>query len=274
MKIKYLGTAAAEGLPALYCDCDTCKYALKTGGKEIRTRSQALIDGKLMLDFPADTYFHALTHGVHLPDVHHYLITHTHSDHFYPDDVEMLGPIYSKLDDKNATYHFYGGSEMNEKIKNAAKSAGKRVEVHRLLPFKTYNIDRFKVTPLKATHGTETPFIYIIESIGKKMLYAHDTGLFLDETLDYLLINKPYFDFVSWDCCSGNVATINYDSHLCMGYIRDIKNKFEKNGISDSRTVHCVNHFSHNGKDVLYKDRKVYEKDGYIMSYDGLEIEF
>ena len=27
MKIAYLGTSAAEGIPALFCHCDVCKYA-------------------------------------------------------------------------------------------------------------------------------------------------------------------------------------------------------------------------------------------------------
>ena len=36
MKLKYLGTAAAEGIPALFCRCEMCAYARKAGGKEIR----------------------------------------------------------------------------------------------------------------------------------------------------------------------------------------------------------------------------------------------
>ena len=31
MKIKYLGTAAAEGVPAIFCNCETCKEARKLG---------------------------------------------------------------------------------------------------------------------------------------------------------------------------------------------------------------------------------------------------
>ena len=77
MKIKFLGTAAAEGVPAFFCTCDTCKKAREIGGKEIRTRSQSLLDGDLMLDFPADTYFHSMTQGINLTDIHNYIITHS-----------------------------------------------------------------------------------------------------------------------------------------------------------------------------------------------------
>ena len=60
MKIQYLGTAAAEGIPAIFCECETCKKTRERGGKNIRTRSQALIDDKILIDLPADTYLHFL----------------------------------------------------------------------------------------------------------------------------------------------------------------------------------------------------------------------
>mgnify|MGYP003538011910 CR=1 FL=1 len=60
MKLQYLGTAAAEGIPAIFCDCENCRKSREAGGKNIRTRSQALIDDELLIDFPADTYMHFL----------------------------------------------------------------------------------------------------------------------------------------------------------------------------------------------------------------------
>ena len=47
MKIHYLGTAAAEGWPAVFCQCDACKAGKEMGGKNIRTRSSVLIDDEL-----------------------------------------------------------------------------------------------------------------------------------------------------------------------------------------------------------------------------------
>ncbi len=43
MKLQYLGTAAAEGWPALFCDCYSCRRARIAGGRNIRTRSQAML---------------------------------------------------------------------------------------------------------------------------------------------------------------------------------------------------------------------------------------
>ena len=50
MEIQYLGTAAAEGLPALFCGCDICNRARKAGGKEVRTRTQSIVDGRLLIE--------------------------------------------------------------------------------------------------------------------------------------------------------------------------------------------------------------------------------
>jgi len=64
MRIKYFGTAAAEGFPGLFCSCEACERARKAGGKNIRTRSQALIDRALLIDFTTDTYMHVLHGGL------------------------------------------------------------------------------------------------------------------------------------------------------------------------------------------------------------------
>ena len=63
MELTYLGTAAAEGFPAMFCNCAHCREARALGGKNIRTRSQALVNDDLLIDFPADTYMHFLNNG-------------------------------------------------------------------------------------------------------------------------------------------------------------------------------------------------------------------
>ena len=41
MNIQFLGTGAAEGIPALFCQCPLCRKAEAAGGREIRTRCGA-----------------------------------------------------------------------------------------------------------------------------------------------------------------------------------------------------------------------------------------
>ena len=76
MKLTYLGTAAAEGFPALFCNCKYCVEARRLGGKNIRTRSQSLVNDDLLIDLPADTYSHFLNNGIEGDRIKTLLITH------------------------------------------------------------------------------------------------------------------------------------------------------------------------------------------------------
>ena len=55
MKLKYYGTGAAEGIPAMFCSCDICEKSRAAAGRNIRTRSQAMVDDRLLMDFGPDT---------------------------------------------------------------------------------------------------------------------------------------------------------------------------------------------------------------------------
>lgn len=91
MTIRYLGTAAAEGLPAVFCNCPACLNARRRGGRNVRTRSQVLVNDDFLIDFPMDTYLHALRFRLDLSAVRHVFITHSHMDHCYPQDLIMHG---------------------------------------------------------------------------------------------------------------------------------------------------------------------------------------
>ena len=58
MKIKFYGTSAGGGIPEIFCYCRVCEYARQHGGKDIRTRSQAVIDDCLGMEYPVDTFAH------------------------------------------------------------------------------------------------------------------------------------------------------------------------------------------------------------------------
>ena len=112
MKLKYLGTAAAEGFPAAFCNCEHCKKARENVGAELRTRSQAMVDGKLLIDFPAETYLHAVRYGTDLSAIENLLVTHSHTDHFYAQELCNRGYRFA-LNMTAPVLNIYGNSEVH-----------------------------------------------------------------------------------------------------------------------------------------------------------------
>ena len=276
MKFKFLGTAAAEGIPALFCECAVCKEARAKGGRHIRTRSQAMIDDDFLIDFNPDTYMHFLRYGIDGSKIRHCIITHDHSDHFYPEDLEMRLPDYANLDSES-TLTIYGsyvvGRSMGEQLFDDRDFG--RLNFVTMKLHKTVEAGSCKVTPLTAIHGPHTgPFIYLIEKEGKTILYAHDTH-FLDESVwKYLGENKVHLNLVSLDCTSANIPEMNYIGHMNLNDNVKIKNRLLEMGCADENTIFICNHFSHNGDDVSYDTfKELAAAHGLLTSYDGMEIE-
>ncbi len=67
-----------------------------------------------MIDLPADTYLNALNNGLRFDKVKHLILTHAHSDHFYPKELEMKVVPYAH-NQQSENLSIYGGKE-TEKI--------------------------------------------------------------------------------------------------------------------------------------------------------------
>ena len=156
MKLTYLGTAAAEGWPAVFCNCEYCLKAKKAGGKNIRTRSQAIIDNDLLIDFGPDTYMHALNNQLDLSAVKNCIITHSHTDHFMPVDLMFRNTEYFAHNLTNEIMHIYGNEKVLEKyddyFKSPEDSKKNGVELHLLELYKEVQIGDYLITPLRANH--------------------------------------------------------------------------------------------------------------------------
>ena len=274
MKLKYLGTAAAEGIPGLFCNCKVCQNARKVRGKEIKTRSQALLDDKILIDFPPDTYMHVLYQGLDLYKINHCIITHSHSDHFYERDFWCRNPqIANNIENLPLNVYvtesgYQQGDDYYEIDINS-----ERLKFHKIKPFEPFYIEDYRITPLPAFHDPRsTPVIYLIEHEGKAILYANDTGFLQDETLDYLKSTGVRLDFISLDCTSVMIKGTRHH-HMSLDVDRELHERLMEIGVCDRDTVVYVNHFSHNG--LATHEELVIEaaKLGYGVTYDGLVIE-
>lgn len=275
MKIKYLGTGAAEGIPALFCRCAICNEARKRGGRELRTRSQAIIDDKILVDFPADSYFHIQHYNMDFSSIAHLLITHSHDDHFYPFDLLMRLPIYEH-DMGAEVLHIYGNDVVGSLLKEAADrfcvlEIWDYLHFHEVKPFEKFEIEDYTIYPMPTKHmKTETALIYLIEHDGKTILYGNDSSMFYDEIWEFLEGKK--LDCVSLDCTMGKHPID--PNHMGFQHNLAIRDKLMDMGCTDSDTKWICVHFSHNGE-MLYKEMTEWaEKENFEVAWDGMEAEF
>lgn len=278
MKIKYLGTAAAEGIPAIFCECETCKTARKRGGKEIRTRSQAIVDNELLIDFPADTYMHFLNNNIVGGKIKSCIITHTHQDHLYAEDFEMRFSGFAPKKSEE-TLTVYGSERVGKAMALQlfdGRGNNSPIKFESVRTYDPFFVDGYKITALKAVHDVfSNPYFYMIEKDGKTLLYGNDTDYFDDSVWEYFEKTKPHFDLVSLDCTNGNMKHVDYIGHMGLNVNVKVKERLLKMGCANEKTIFVCNHFSHNADDVLYEEfSKIAEEQGFLTSYDGMEIEF
>ena len=277
MKLTYFGTAAAEGLPAPFCDCPICTQARNEKGKNVRSRSQALVDDSLLLDFPADSYYHFLQNDVNMLQVTDLLITHSHSDHWYVRDLIIVFPPFGHhREDYTLTLH--GNESVCDKLEEAASAGNTRVfetvKVDRVKAFQTFQAGEYQVTPLPADHCySENALFYLIERDGKALLYAHDTGYFLDSVWEYLATRKDlHLGLVSLDCTHGFEDQMT--NHMSFSSNALVRDRLIEMGLADSETIFVCNHFSHNCGGTYPQVSVRAQEQGMLASYDGMTVEF
>lgn len=277
MKFTFLGTAAAEGWPAVFCNCESCKRARTLGGADIRTRSQSLIDDDLMVDFPADTYMHVLQNGLDLSAVKIFLITHNHQDHFYPEEFGMRGGAFSHQHTEE-TITIVASADVIRTFHRACDGIidQERLSHITLLPirnFETVALSGYRITALAADHAPDQEaHMYLIEKDGKTILYGHDTGYFPEETWCYLKEHPVHLDFVTLDCC---FCLMHSDrGHMGLDTCVRVRDRLQEYGLINAQTKVFVNHFSHNGNVSHETMVQAASQHGMEVSYDSLSVAF
>ena len=275
MEIQYLGTASAEGLPALFCSCEICKRAREAKGKELRTRTQALVDKKILIDLPPDTYMHSLKYSLELGQVRHLLITHSHMDHFLP--VELIHRHEHFGHYAEGILQVYGNEAAEKAFYDAVLID--RFRVHplddavrfvRIEPFADFMADGYHMIPIPADHDRrETCFIYVIEKDGKCLLYGHDTGMNLSQEAWDCIFGRTY-DLISLDATMGKNHSEGY--HMGLPDALEMVRRLKEPGCIRPDTVKVINHFSHNGK-MTHEELEIFvEEHGLTAAYDGMKV--
>jgi len=279
MVLQYLGTGAAEGWPGMFCSCEVCEMARKRGGRNIRTRSQALVfankfgegtpDERLLIDLTPDTYLHYLMHNVELNKIGHLIITHSHHDHFLPTELKYRGGVYSNSA-ADFKMHVYGNETVIDRCKvfveTAIRGTKEQYAFHIAENFVPFSAGEFTVTALPALHARDERCLnYMIEHNGRRLLYGNDTGIFQQEVWDFIA-GKP-FDLISLDCTFGIHKEGN--NHMGLPDILEMKEHFTLLNCLKPDTRLVINHFSHNGGACYDEMVELATPHGLDVSYDG-----
>lgn len=284
MKLQFIGTAAAEGVPAAYCKCEVCQTARTRGEKELRGRSQCLIDGCLGIDYPPDAYMQAERFQIDLTKVNHLLITHSHMDHFYAHDFILRGYKYTKT--PLAPLHIYGNEEVKKVFdectrRELRKEVKENIIVHTLRPFAAFTIEneggRYTITPLLAQHSVaEEALLYLIEKGEQSYLHLTDTGRLPLSTLTYLQSHfsgrKNKLSLITFDCTFLFYEAGEVSRHMGLEDNKAMLSWLKENGVADEKTRCAITHFSHNSNPLQETLERANKQYGYFAAYDGATL--
>ena len=236
-----------------------------------------LIDSANCAERVDDTIVPALEKmGLSLSDVRYLLCTHTHGDHFFPDDFFARTAVAALMKEEKP-FFFYATPLGIEKLRQAPSTAKieeeGRLIVKELTPFVTVVADGYKITPLEAYHCPEA-VIYLIEKDGKAMLYANDTGYFPDSTWEYLKARQVKLDLISYDCTYG-IWDRGRVTHMHLPLCIEVRERLRSEGLLKEGAKHLLTHFSHRDGSCGYEIfAPIAEKEGFTVAYDGLVVEF
>ena len=195
--VLLLGTGASDGVPNCWCTCPTCVEARTTGA--IRSNASALVDGRLLIDPGPDAPRQAQRAGLDLCGVRTVLVTHAHDDHLNPSFLMHRGWVSEE------PLQVIGPEPAIARCVDWLKPGQDVVTLTTVTAGDELEVDGYRVRVIPATHhALGEAVLYAIESDGRSLLYATDTGPWKPEALE--LLAGWRFDLVLLEETFGDVV--------------------------------------------------------------------
>lgn len=266
MKVHLLGTGGADGIPSFFARSEFSDKARQLAGKDIRTRSGAVVDETLKIDFGPDTFAQSAAQGVDPSRWTDILVTHSHFDHFDAGLLQYcLPPFVTEAEPVPA---IHGNGEVRKLLRSA---------IGDLLPFKplesfvTETAGGFAVTPIRAYHKLEEDSLnLIIERDGRRLLYACDTGVYQEETWSFL--KGTLLHAVVLECTDGFNPS-DYWGHLSCDEVIAVTNRLRELACLDEDSKVITSHHAASGMATHAELCDYLEPHGINVGYDGMTFE-
>jgi len=262
-----LGTGAAEGIPAWYSGSRVSEHARKHGGRDIRTRCGAIVDGVIKLDLPPDSLVQMHRDGLDARDWLALIFTHSHDDHFAIDQIQY--GLYPFNDAAYLGYPIFGNEEIVRRLDE--RYPGWPIEVHRTRSFEPFEVAEYRITPISAHHmETEDAQNLILEHGGKAFLYGTDTGIWQPPTWEFLAGWK--LDGLVLECTAGRLVADFWGHHGLDTFLPTV-DRLRSEGILKPNAPVVSTHHSHQGEMTYAELCEALADRGIVAGYDGFEFD-
>jgi phosphoribosyl 1,2-cyclic phosphate phosphodiesterase len=278
MEILFLGTAAAEGIPALFCRCEYCREAALRGGRDLRLRCSFLVNRHLLLDFSPDVMTHKRLYNLDLAAVDTVCITHSHTDHLNVPDLGYRDTQYFAHIPDEKPLQLYGNKKSCAVIRQGLEFEfgilkDDCLEIHEIAPGSIVQSAKLRITALAARHDPrEDCMFFLVQEEKTAFLQMNDTALpgeDLERSLAGLLQGKK-LNAVSMDCTNGREP--GGKTHMSIEDIVVLKKRLVNAGLADEKTIFAANHFSHNGHILHAELEQTLAPHNIIPAWDGMVL--
>jgi len=284
MRLVFLGTAAAEGFPGLWCGCPTCREARKRGGRDLRRRCCYLLDRDTMIDFGPDAFWQSQTARIDLPALRRIIFTHPHGDHMSPGEISYRRSPGFCTDVPEYKLAILASREtMRDFVRGLLTSNATGLDTTRIFddlrldptivaPGEWTRSGDVELLPVPASHAPGMgAMIYAIRRGGKTVLIANDTGILAPES--WAMLEGVKLDAAVIECTTAFRNTEAFKNHLGFNTTLRFRRKLVDMGCLAPDAPAYVNHFSHNGNGLYDELQEKFAPHGMTVAYDGLSIE-
>lgn len=267
MRVRLLGTGAAEGIPAWYSGSRVSEAARVLGGREVRTRCSALVDGVLKLDLGPDSFAQMRRDGLDARDWLALIFTHTHDDHFALDEIQYGLPPFNQ--ESYLGYTIYGNEAICHRL--AERYPDWPIELVQTRSFESYSLAEYTITPVSAYHMEhEDAQNILIQRDGRTFLYGTDTGIWRESTWEFLASYR--LDALVLECTAGQLEA-DYWGHLGLTSFLQVVERLRTSGILKPEARVVSTHHSHQGEMTYAELSEALTPHSVKAGYDGYEFE-
>ena len=273
MRLRILGSAAAEGWPAMFCSCPACEKARANGGKDLRRRTAYMLDEDTLIDYGPDIYAQSLEFSLDLAKVKRLLITHSHTDHLTPRELTWRRKGFSSAENMMKIYANQASADRINECPTYDSLEPLKAELHVLKPGDKLVDEDLTIQAILADHALppEEPLNYILERNGVCVFIGNDSGWWCQESWN--IISQYKFDIVIIECTFGIRWPEQRAKHMGANVSVEVRDELKRLGCLKENALVAVNHFSHNIQNLHTDLEQFFNPKGSLVGYDGMILE-